>query len=570
MAVVVSWWSGKDFVVRQGVKRLIWLLTALLACAAVLGCRDVGISKSLEKKQKQQRDDANRKIRQPKIVARPKNEDLRDELDVLARAYESTRSGRVNIGRAEDVAVKKVAAAIKASVDVSPTLVVWIVDRTPSSQKIVTESTAAVRSYYDSSDVRQWSLSSDDPLLTAVVAYDETAEFVLDPPTGDWQKVMAAWDGIQPSASGREMTFAAIKQSLDKYLTFRTDQRREVLLVVITDEAGDDPQLVDELVETTRKNALPVYVLGSPAPWGQVYPFAANPKVIDTTKADDSAPVHGPESLFSERVDIRGWSANYGFNYGSRPNFDLIDSGFGPFGLERLCRASRGQFFIIRPDAGGSAYSYRGTTSQYWPTGEELRFQVEDIGRYAPDYVSEAEYRRLLSENKARMALHEAAKLPKVAVDDYPSLNFPKGTEAQNTRNLNTAQQFSAKHLPAVDRLFNVLTPGEADRDKLTSPRWQAEFDLAMGQVLALKARLDGYNSMLAALKRGRAFQNPSSTQWVLEPSNEFETESTIRKLGERAKMYLERVAKDHPGTPWAKIAEEELKNPLGWTWKES
>jgi hypothetical protein len=75
---------------------------------------------------------------------------------------------------------------------------------------------------------------------------------------------------------------------------------------------------------------------------------------------------------------------------------------------------------------------------------------------------------------------------------------------------------------------------------------------------------------MVAALKRGKMFQNASSSVWNLEPADAFETESTIRKMAERAKMYLERVVKEHPGTPWAKMAEQELGAPLGWTWKES
>jgi hypothetical protein len=132
------------------------------------------------------------------------------------------------------------------------------------------------------------------------------------------------------------------------------------------------------------------------------------------------------------------------------------------------------------------------------------------------------------------------------------------------------AQQFAARNLPDLDRLHAVLAPGEADRDKLTGPRWQAEFDLALGRVLANKTRLDGYNSMIAALKRGKTFTKESSDAWLLEPADSFETESTIKRMGERAKMYLQRVVKEHPGTPWAAIAEDELKTPLGWTWKET
>ena len=75
---------------------------------------------------------------------------------------------------------------------------------------------------------------------------------------------------------------------------------------------------------------------------------------------------------------------------------------------------------------------------------------------------------------------------------------------------------------------------------------------------------------MIAALKRGKTFQNATSDTWVLESADAFETESTIKRMGERAKMYLQRVVNEHPGTPWASIAEEELKTPLGWTWRET
>jgi hypothetical protein len=163
-----------------------------------------------------------------------------------------------------------------------------------------------------------------------------------------------------------------------------------------------------------------------------------------------------------------------------------------------------------------------------------------------------------------------AAKLPKVVVEGSPESRFVKGTEAQNAKRFSQGQQFAAKNIPPVDRLYEALAPGESDRDKLTSPRWQAEYDLAMGRVCAIKARLDGYNSMIAALKRGKQFKNEGSTLWTLEPADVFETESTIKRLGERAKMYLERVVKEHPGTPWARIAEEELRSPMGWTWRES
>jgi hypothetical protein len=498
--------------------------------------------------------------------ASPPASKLQKELDVIAKAYDASRAAARSMGQPEELAVRKIASALRSSVEVGPTLVVWLLDRTPSAQTLVTGASQAISGYYDSAEVRQWSLAENQPLQTAVVTFEEQVTFALDPPAVDWRQVQAAIAGVQHSSSGRENTFGAIRQVLEKYLPLRTAQQRELVIVVVTDEAGDDPQAVDDALALARRNAIPIYVLGFSAPWGQTNPFAPNPKAIDISKTDDSLPIVGPESVQSERVDIVGWSAGYS----AQTALELVDSGFGPQALERLCRGSRGQFLAMRPPAGSASYSYRGTTYRYWPPGGELRFEDAVVSKYAPDYVSAADYQKLVGENKAKAALVAAAKMPKVVVEGYPESQFPKGTEAQMARKLSQAQQFAAKNSPPVDQLYAVLAAGEGDRESLTGLRWQAQFDLAMGRVSAIKARLDGYNSMIAALKRGRNFQNAGSTQWTLEPADAFETESTIKKLAERAKAYLERVVKDHPGTPWARIAEEELKNPLGWTWRES
>ena len=51
---------------------------------------------------------------------------------------------------------------------------------------------------------------------------------------------------------------------------------------------------------------------------------------VKVTTIGKQAKSAGPESLFSERVDIQGWAASYGYGYQQRPDFALIDSGFGP------------------------------------------------------------------------------------------------------------------------------------------------------------------------------------------------------------------------------------------------
>ena len=136
--------------------------------------------------------------------------------------------------------MKKITSVIKASLEVGPTLVVWIIDRTPGAEAMVHDIATAAVDFYESPEVRELSTTEGNPLLTAIVAFDEQVQFVVDPPAADSQKVKSGFEAIKPSSSGREMTFTAIKQSLDKYVPLRKEQKREVVIVVATDEAGDD------------------------------------------------------------------------------------------------------------------------------------------------------------------------------------------------------------------------------------------------------------------------------------------------------------------------------------------
>ena len=64
-------------------------------------------------------------------------------------------------------------------------------------------------------------------------------------------------------------------------------------------------------------------------------------------------------------------------------------------------------------------------------------------------------------------------------------------------------------------------------------------------------------------------FKNPGSDTWQLEPSEEVSVGSQTEKLAKQATTYLERVVREHPGTPWALLAGEELRTPLGYKWVE-
>ena len=332
------------------------------------------------------------------------------------------------------------------------------------------------------------------------------------------------------------------------------------MLIVVTDEAGNDENQLEQAVDLCRRYQMPVYVIGVPAPFGQrqAYVRYVDP---DPQYGEQDLPVdQGPESAMAENVQL-------GFSIRDWNNHTALDSGFGPYGLTRLCYETGGVYFAVHPNRPTGEGGVKETTAM--ATRISYFFDPAIMRNYLPDYVAPRQYEQLLKENKARVALVEAARISMVDPMDKPRLFFPKRSEAELKQELDVAQRAAAIVEPKLEQLYTILKMGEKDRGKLTGTRWQAGYDLAMGRVLAVKVRTVSYNTMLAKAKNGMKFEKENSDTWVLEPSEEVTASSALEKLSKQAREYLSRVHEQHAGTPWAYLANLELSQPLGWKWSE-
>jgi len=476
----------------------------------------------------------------------------------------SARSGRPVSSRTElsgQDAVRRVTDALQDSVSFAPTLVVWMLDISPSAMQWGGEIRGGIRRFY-SDVVPNVSRAFPDRLKSAVWTFGEVGE-AMQTPTADPRQVVSALDALPNEGSGRERTFQTVRQVLDQYLDVRLVEGRELMLVIVTDEAGDDWLMVDQLVEQPRRYGTAIYAIGVPAPFGRLAALDPSVEAVGGVEHGESPAdwrpiLQGPESRALERLALK--LPGYG------EDLELIDSGFGPFGLEWLCRSSGGAFLAVRRQAGRD---FRVGSEIGWPSPGQVAFDPDIMRRYQPASHDADAYQALLQSNRARLALHQAAQLAPTEVLRDPQLTFVKRSEADLKNSLDMAQRAAAKVAPGVDQLYAQLREGAVDRDRVTALRWQAALDLALGRVCAAKARIDGYNAMLAALKRGQSFENPSSTTWVLERAETCDVSSSLEKLIERADQLLRGVVRDHAGTPWARIAQHELNEPMGWRWSE-
>jgi hypothetical protein len=469
-------------------------------------------------------------------------------------------------------AVDRITHEILLSLDERPTLVAWLFDQS-GSLKPQRESIAKRfdKIYQELGIVEQSGNSAfkqhgEKPLLTVVAEFGNGISYLTAKPTNDLEAIKKAVRSINDDkqANGRENVFQSVGSIAEKFRHFRlASPGRNVMIVVFTDEAGDDVEALDTTVDICRKYEMPVYVIGVPAPFGRDLAYV---KWVDPDpKFDQSpqkAPVHqGPESLMSERIMLL-----FG---GRKEDEEQMDSGFGPYGLSRLAYQTGGLYFTVHPNR------KTGKKIQPWETAAtasqlSMFFDERVMRNYRPDYLPVRQYYDLLKSNKACAALVEASKLSATTEMENVRLRFPRNDDAQFARDLSNAQRSAAKIEPKIDALVTVLRQGEGDRDKVSTPRWQAGYDLAMGRSLAVMVRTEGYNAMLAAAKQGLKFKDPKNDTWELRPTESVTVNSQLQRDAEDARKYLKRVVTDHKGTPWAVDAERELREPLGWEWRET
>ncbi len=504
-----------------------------------------------------------------------------NDTDVLAMAekLESVAvKGKVGVAATgASGAVDRIVEEIIRSMEERKTLVVWMFDRTPSMARQRDEILARFDHVYDelsaieATGAAAFAQYDEQPLLTQVCAFGEQLDYAFKRPTEDLVKIKEAIRSITTTidTSGVENVFSSISAVVGEYRDLRRidsrtgDRERNVMIIVVTDEAGDDTNMLDAAVIGCQKYVVPVYVIGVPAPFGRV---ESEVKWVDPDPNFDQSPQwatvnQGPETLYPERIRLK-------FAGEDEDALEFIDSGFGPFGLTRVCYESGGIYFTVHPNRERNGL-------RRWETSEFAAylthfFDPAVMTKYRPDYVSVASYQRELQENQARFALVQAAQQSWVTPLEAPDLVFTKFEEAEFVNRISEAQRAAATVEPKLNRLFEILKVGEADRDLELSARWKAGFDLAYGSVLAAKIRAESYNEMLAMAKTNLKFNDPKNNTWRLVAADTITTGSQSAKLGEKAKTYLQRVLADHPNTPWSLLAQKEIDTPIGWRWVES
>ncbi len=472
-------------------------------------------------------------------ITLPENTDFTETISDVKGVSDKVSGGAAGI-------MDRLTFEIRQSVKERQTLVIWVFDASGSMKERRSEIAKRFSTVYKQLDQEK----ATDGLYTAVVSYGEKVNILTPEPVQDIEPLLGIVEKIPDDTSGKEVVFQAVGTAVEKWRTFRkNDGTWNKLVFVVTDERGDDAeQHLESVIASCKRAKTRVFTLGDAAVFGQQKGFV---KWVYEDGFEDYIEVdQGPETAFPEGLQLPSWGE------GNDWRLNLMSASYGPYGLTRLSAETGGMYLI-------SAES-RGHT-----------FDKEIMRNYSPDYRPMRQAEEDIRKNAAKAALVSTADLTYSDKNGIRNLPVPTMVfAAYNDNILRTEIVEAQKPVAQVDydlkRLLSGLESAEKDRDKIREPRWRAAFDLAMGRLLALRARYFGYNNMLAAMRTSpKSFSQPMNNEWRLVPTNQVDS-IDVKKVSEKAKKYLQRVVDEHSGTPWALLAERELRLDMGWTWQES
>jgi len=434
--------------------------------------------------------------------------------------------------------------------DKGPVLVMWCFDQSESMKDDQREIRDRVANVYNQLGIV--GTQNSDALTTAVVSYGEKyAVHTSRGPTSNREEIVKAIDDVPIDATGKEMMCQAVGETITRHRQFAT-RGRQMAMVLVTDESGDrdnNDRFLEAAIEEAKKSQCRIYVLGRESVFGYPYAFMRfrHPQTrrVHWLRID-----RGPETGFPEQLQTNGFHRRH----------DAFSSGFGPYEQARMARETNGVFFMLPSIETNLVQSQKHV------------YDLEAMRPFRPDLRSRLEVLQDRDETPLRTLIwtvindlnpyNPAAKDVVELRTEFP-LTAPEFVQAARQN-----QQKALIMLRYMAEAEKALASGKQMREQEVDPRWQANYDLIMAQLIAYQARIYEYGAALEDFLRNPKTAPPTKgtlklVHWDIGTQRQVRTEESKPYI-ERATSLLSSVAEDFPGTPWAERAKWETRRGFG------
>ncbi|MGI9473888.1 MAG: vWA domain-containing protein [Rubripirellula sp.] len=459
-------------------------------------------------------------------------------------------------GEARDIvdsyqqALDRLAQELIWMLDESPVLVVWCFDQSESMKDDQQEIRDRIETVYE--QLGLVGRTNNKASLTAVTSYGENfVDHTLHKPTSDRTKIRAAIDEIPVDKTGKELMSSAVGRAIGTYRDLAR-RGRQMAMVLVSDETGDrqnNDGYLEQAISVAKAAKCKVYVLGRESVFG--YPYAFFRWQHPQTNRIHWLPMdRGPETAFPEQLQTNGF----------RRRHDAFSSGFGSYEQARLARETNGIFFMLPSVESNLVGSYK------------ERYELEALRPYRPDLRAKMEVLSDRDEFPLRTLIWQViqdlnpyVKGTQKAVEMRMEFSLNPPEFLQQARR---EQEKAKMHLRYMAEAEQRLLDGEHLREQEADPRWQANYDIILAQLIAYQARIYEYGVALDAFIQKPHEAAPTKgnrrlVHWDIRTVKKLRTEEA-KPYVERANERFAQIKQDHPGSPWAARANWEMRRGFG------
>ena len=431
-------------------------------------------------------------------------------------------------------------------------LLLFLIDRTASMADERAEVRELIPDAYRA--VKETALVESDELKFVISSFGN--QFVDGQPLGKKDAVLAALDAVPADETGPEKTFSAIRDAIRSHRDQAQREKRQLMCVVVTDESGDPKDAADHLEEAireAREARSPVYFLGREALFGMpTIPFTPEQDAELDRQVFFDTIVRGSDTAQPHVLQIDGW----------RRRSDMTPSGFLPYEQSRFARQT-----------GGIAIRLK-NPEPLFPSLVSSNYPLERMRPYLPDLASRGDQLKWDEADE----LHRT--ILKIVDDLNPSTEKNSGPQSVEVLVRLTLREIDLpaavdKQLVVADRMLAIMSAAEKSlldmkrlREECPMPRWRANYDLLLAELVTYQIRLEQYKVAIESFAR-----NPGPVKNILGPRRPTTNWRVYVKQGEngppsveaiaRAKSLLQKVIDEYGDSPYATRAKWELDR--GW-----
>ncbi len=154
--------------------------------------------------------------------------------------------------------------------------------------------------------------------------------------------------------------------------------------------------------------------------------------------------------------------------------------------------------------------------------------------------------------------------------DGYRAPSGGGNVETQFKTRVENDERRVALLMRAIDDALNDLRdPKVVEAREAENRRWQANYDYIHARMQLEYAYLFEYQSMLGSMRKEFPPRDPElQSGWKLASQAKLQGDSAGKKFAKEGHKLLDKIIKDHAGSPWEVLAKREKLTNLGLEWQ--